>query len=107
MCPFANPTTLIFLFYKNYHPITHPTPKNVTFYLRSLSYDFLIYSYNASVVEGWSIFQSRIKYFCFQNAIGYPWRCKKITTLALKLAIVGLAPEMVFLDQKLLSVCAQ
>jgi hypothetical protein len=25
-----------------------------------------------------SAFQSRIKYFCFQNALGYPWRSKNL-----------------------------
>jgi hypothetical protein len=30
---------------------------------RNQSYDFLIYSYNASVVVGYSVFRSRIKYF--------------------------------------------
>jgi hypothetical protein len=34
--------------------------------------------YNASVVVGYSVFQSRIKYFCFRNALGYPWRCKNL-----------------------------
>jgi hypothetical protein len=42
---------------------------------RSQSYDFWIYSYNASVVVGWSVFQGRVKYLCFQNGLGYPWRC--------------------------------
>jgi hypothetical protein len=32
--------------------------------------------YNASVVVGKSVFQSRSKYFFFQNALGYLWRCK-------------------------------
>jgi hypothetical protein len=41
-------------------------------------YDFWIYSYNASVVVGYSVFQIRIKYFCFQNTLGYPWRCKNL-----------------------------
>jgi hypothetical protein len=41
------------------------------------SYDFLIYSYNASVVVPYTVSQSRIKYICIQNALGYPWRCKK------------------------------
>jgi hypothetical protein len=30
--------------------------------------DFGIYSYYASVVAGLSVFQSRVKHFCFQNA---------------------------------------
>jgi hypothetical protein len=37
-------------------------------------------------------FQSGRKYFWFQNAACYPWRCKFFTTLALQLEIVGLAP---------------
>jgi hypothetical protein len=36
---------------------------------RSQSYDFKIYSYNASVVVGYSVFQSRRKYFSFQNEL--------------------------------------
>jgi hypothetical protein len=43
-------------------------------YFWSQSYDFLIYSYNASVVVAYSVFQSGIKYFCFQKELGYPWR---------------------------------
>jgi hypothetical protein len=31
--------------------------------------------YNASVVVVYSVFHSRITYFCFQNALGYSWRC--------------------------------
>jgi hypothetical protein len=42
------------------------------------SYDFLIYSYNASVVVAYSVFQSRKNTFCFQNALGYPWHCKNL-----------------------------
>jgi hypothetical protein len=37
------------------------------------SNDFWIYIYNAIVVD---VLQNRRKYFCFQNAIGYSWRCK-------------------------------
>jgi hypothetical protein len=44
---------------------------------RSQSYDFWIYSYNASVVVGQSVFQSRNKYFGLQNALGYTLLCKK------------------------------
>jgi hypothetical protein len=44
----------------------------------SQSYDLWIYSYNASVVVGYHVFQSRIKYFCLQNTLGYPWRCKNL-----------------------------
>jgi hypothetical protein len=29
----------------------------------------------ALYVEGYNVFQSRIIFFCFQNALGYPWRC--------------------------------
>jgi hypothetical protein len=42
------------------------------------SYDFLIYSYNASVEVGYSVFQRRIKYLCFQDVLAYPWRCKNL-----------------------------
>jgi hypothetical protein len=38
---------------------------------RRQSYDFRIYNYNASTVEGSSVFQCRRKYFCFQNALDY------------------------------------
>jgi hypothetical protein len=44
----------------------------------SQSYDFGIYNYNASVVVAYIAFHSRIKYFCFQNALGYTWRCKNL-----------------------------
>jgi hypothetical protein len=35
-------------------------------------------TYNASVVVGQSVFQSILKYFCFQNTLGYPLRCKNL-----------------------------
>jgi hypothetical protein len=37
----------------------------------SQSYEFKIYNYNASVVLGYGVYQSRRKYFCFQNEPGY------------------------------------
>jgi hypothetical protein len=45
------------------------------------TFEFL-YSYNASGVVGNFVFQSRMKYFCFQNRL----------PVAVHLAIVGLAP---------------
>jgi hypothetical protein len=36
------------------------------------SYYFWIYSYNASVVVGYSVFQSRIKYFLFSKRARLP-----------------------------------
>jgi hypothetical protein len=32
----------------------------------------------ALYIVGYSVFQSRRKYFCFQNELGYPWRCKNL-----------------------------
>jgi hypothetical protein len=53
----------------------------------SQSYDFGINNYNASAVAvavvGKSVFQKEINYFCFQNTLGYSWRCKFLTALAL------------------------
>jgi hypothetical protein len=46
---------------------------------RSQSYDFWIYSYNASVVvPRLQRFSMLKKYFCFQNEPGYTWRCKNL-----------------------------
>jgi hypothetical protein len=36
----------------------------------SQTYDFKIYSYSASIVVGFECFHGKIKYFCFQNALG-------------------------------------
>jgi hypothetical protein len=39
--------------------------------------------YNARCVLGESIFRSRRNYFCFQNALGYSWRCNFLKAMAL------------------------
>jgi hypothetical protein len=39
-----------------------------------MTFEFTIH--NASFVEGWSVFHIKRKYFCFQNVLGYSWRCK-------------------------------
>jgi hypothetical protein len=36
----------------------YPVTARTSFYTRSQSYDFWTYSYNASVVIGWSVFTS-------------------------------------------------
>jgi hypothetical protein len=41
-----------------------------------LSYDFWIYSYNASVVVGQSVFSKWKKILFKTDSIGYSWRCK-------------------------------
>jgi hypothetical protein len=58
----------------NWHRLTED-PGSISQFLRSQSCDFCIYNYNASVVVAYSVFQSRWKYFCFQNALCYSWRC--------------------------------
>jgi hypothetical protein len=46
---------------------------------RSQSYDFLIYSYSASVVGSrLERFSKWNQIFFFRNKLGYPWRCKKL-----------------------------
>jgi hypothetical protein len=59
------------------HPIQEPINLDPKLpHPRSQSYVRRIYNYNVSVVTGHTVFSKWKKYFCFQNALGYSWRCK-------------------------------
>jgi hypothetical protein len=73
----SNSCTYMFVDYKANFVSGNLTIVELSPWANTTTFEFTT-TYYASVVVGYSVFLGRVKYFCFQNPLGYSWRCNSL-----------------------------